>query len=591
MTSHTKLPINSHFSNPSNLNEDFDLFNNSGNLAGTGDSSPFIKDEPDDSGFNPNRFSDNQHLYDMNSHQFGQNFNQGIDPSELTMQNDYPFGSQHNMTSSFHMGNSGVIGDDELIDLDLNGQQGNQNGMNGYNNEINMQRNDTGMTSYFPNQGQPTGMDMSQQNRMTHMYSNTPEGAPIQSPFVHGFNYEQFRSLPSQQLPQHASPQMRPSSGQRIGSFENSYMSKPRPAVPQNLDRKLSDSRSPMTPKTPALAGLHLGTPDSTSFQSQPIQTMQHRHQKSLSNQWDSNPGSLHSYVESPISSPGHPSHHAQISEVIKSGKHASLPAKVDIGPGHGTTQTQEAKRRRRRESHNLVERRRRDNINERIQDLSRLVPQHRLEDEKVRKHLANNSPISPTIGATSISPPQATSLLAGGTGRRATGNITMGIPIEEKEKGPNKGDILNGAVGWTRDLMWALYQSLQRESDLVQYLSDNGLSWPYEQSEEEKRMRTELFDAMEKNDPATFAYSRAPGSGLRVPKHTNIAGESVNPPTGTLSPQSLSPAFQSGGSGTNSGSTGVQQQPQFWGGGGSGHAAISFKEEDEELADQFMET
>jgi hypothetical protein len=44
-------------------------------------------------------------------------------------------------------------------------------------------------------------------------------------------------------------------------------------------------------------------------------------------------------------------------------GKHTSLPAKVDIG------QTQDAKKRRRRESHNLVECRCRDNINERIYD------------------------------------------------------------------------------------------------------------------------------------------------------------------------------------------------------------------------------
>ena len=72
--------------------------------------------------------------------------------------------------------------------------------------------------------------------------------------------------------------------------------------------------------------------------------------------------------------------------------KHSSMPAKVENGtlppPGF---QSQEAKKKRRRESHNAVERRRRDNINERIGDLSRLVPQHRLEDEKVRKHINNN--------------------------------------------------------------------------------------------------------------------------------------------------------------------------------------------------------
>jgi hypothetical protein len=298
--------------------------------------------------------------------------------------------------------------------------------------------------------------------------------------------------------------------------------------------------------------------------------------------------------MESPISSPGHhPSHHLGISEILKSGKHASLPTKVDTvhHPHHSVSaqaalESQEAKRRRRRASHNLVERRRRDNINERIQDLSHLVPHHRLEDDKIRKQLMNNSALSPSVGGTGLSPTNAaTSLLAGSGGRRATGgNITMGLPIEEKEKGPNKGDILNGAVAWTRDLMWALHRKIEQEDQLAELISSLGGSWPFEQTEEDRRMRTELLDAMEKNDPTSFSYSRAPGSGLRVPKHTNIAGDSLQPGqqggqqnNGTLSPQSLSPAFHNGGGGSGSGSSG---QPQFW--NSSGHAGMSFKEEDE---------
>lgn len=339
------------------------------------------------------------------------------------------------------------------------------------------------------------------------------------------------------------------------------------------MDRASLDARSPMTPKTPALGALTLGTPESGSFPTQPIRTgLQHRHQKTLSNQWDGTPGSAHSFVESPISSPGHP-HHAGISEILKSGKHASLPAKVDTHmPGSAQDlESQEAKRRRRRASHNLVERRRRDNINERIQDLSHLVPQHRLEDDKVRKQLVNNTAMS----ATGATPNAATSLLAGGNGRRATaGNITMGLPIEEKEKGPNKGDILNGAVGWMRDLMWALHVKLQQESELAEIISNLGGTWPFEQTEEEKRMRTEILDALEKNDPSSFTYSRAPGSGLRVPKHTNMAGDSVAG-NGALSPQSLSPPFNG-----NGGSNGGSGQAQYW--SSSGHAGMSFKEEDE---------
>ncbi|KAK2755901.1 hypothetical protein FQN54_005697 [Arachnomyces sp. PD_36] len=539
-------------------------------MTETSTATPFIKNEPDD---HDSQFMMSQPGYSMVNPSFGNQFNnqagsEGIDPSELSMPNGgfmpySSFGSQHNMSSSFNLGNSG-IDTDELLDLEISGQDA-------------IPRGDGGM-GFVPEQRQNAGISMSHPGQMPQVYSHTPDGQ-MHNSFVHGnYNYDQFRGM-NQQV-QASSPITGNNS-----HFDSNYNigSKGRPGL-QTGDRN-SDPRSPMTPKTPAVSGLNLGTPESGSFPSQPIRAvnLQHRHQKTLSNQWDGTPGSGQSFGDSPISSPGHPSHHTGISEILKSGKHASLPAKVDTGHGHQSStqalETQEAKRRRRRASHNMVERRRRDNINERIQDLSHLVPQHRLDDDKVRKQLVNNSPLSPTTGATSMSPTNAaTSLLAGGSGRRATaGNITMGLPIEEKEKGPNKGDILNGAVGWTRDLMWALHVKLQQESELAELISTLGGTWPFEQTEEEKRMRTELLDAMEKNDPNTFSYSRAPGTGLRVPKHTNLIGESVQQNTGTLSPQSLSPAFHSGGSGHNSGGQG---QPQFW--NSSGHAGMSFKEEDE---------
>ncbi|PLB43971.1 putative HLH transcription factor [Aspergillus steynii IBT 23096] len=516
------------------------------------ETSIFIKSDPDE--HNSDHFMMSHSGYMSN--QFGNT--DGVDPSELTMQNggfmSYPFGSQQNMSSSFNFGNSG-IDTDELLDLEING----------HNNGIH--RADS-MNFLQDQTHSSAGISMSHPGQMSQMYSNTPEGAPMHSPFMHNsFNYDQFRAM--NQQGQQSAPHM-----QSAGShFEQSYLNgKTRPSL-QAVDRS-ADGRSPMTPKTPALGALTLGTPESGSFPTQPIRTgLQHRHQKTLSNQWDGTPGSAHSYVESPISSPSHP-HHAGISEILKSGKHASLPAKVD---GHmpGSAQdleSQEAKRRRRRASHNLVERRRRDNINERIQDLSHLVPQHRLEDDKVRKQLVNNT----TMSAAGANPNAATSLLAGGNGRRATaGNITMGLPIEEKEKGPNKGDILNGAVGWMRDLMWALHVKHQQEAELAELISSLGGTWPFEQTEEEKRMRTEILDALEKNDPSSFSYSRAPGTGLRVPKHTNMAGDAVSG-NGALSPQSLSPSYNSGAS-TNSGGAG---QAQYW--STSGHAGMSFKEEDE---------
>lgn len=601
MTQTSKAPTNYDFHPDTNSDEGFDIFNSTGNMTGTGNSSPFIKDEPDDYAFNQNSYiSSHQGFTMQTNHAYGTGSTGGIDPSELSMQNgtfpQFNFGSQQNMSSSFNLGNSG-IGDDELLDLEVSDTTRNQNhfqNQHGFRDQDAVQDNGN-LQSFFTDHTQAGSMPGSTHNQMQHVYSNTPDGTPIQSPFVHGFSYAHFGQMQPPQISQHASPHMRPSPGNaRAGSRENNYMNaRPRPSV--GNARKASDSRSPMTPRTPALSGLHLGTPESGSFPSQPIHTNnhnQHRHQKSLSNQWDSTPGSLHSYIDSPISSPGQPANHAQISEILKSGKHASLPAKVDTNhhpvPAY---QTQEAKRRRRRESHNMVERRRRDNINERIQELSHLVPQHRLEDEKVRKHIANNSPLSPTLAATGISPPQATSLLAGGAGRRATGsgvgNITVGIPIEEKDKGPNKGDILNGAVGWTRDLMWALHIKMQQESELADLITQLGGTFPFEPTEEELRMRTELLDAIEVNDPNSFSYTRYPGSGLRVPKHTTVAGEPLTGSNGqghggmmsmggTLSPQSLSPGVQEGGSGANSG----RGEPQFW--SHSGRESLSFKEEDE---------
>lgn len=235
---------------------------------------------------------------------------------------------------------------------------------------------------------------------------------------------------------------------------------------------------------------------------------------------------------------------HPNMGEVLAGRGGASLPAKVENGM-HTNFQTQEAKKKRRRESHNAVERRRRDNINERIHDLSRLVPSHRLEDEKIRKHLSNNGPLSPTLGATGMSPPAATSLLAGGTGRRAAGNITQGLPMEEKDKGPNKGDILNGAVSWTRDMMWQMYQSYKNEEQLRTYIESNGLQWPLSETEDQKRMKSELITAVEKNGLDNFSYSRGPGSGLRVPGHTTIDGSALN---GTNNGQhSVSPVSANG--------------------------------------------
>lgn len=564
-------------------------------MAGTGASSPFIKEENDDQFFgshsNPRFMAGNQQGFGSHHQNFSQFGSHGgsIDPSNLTMGGNgiaMPnggFGSsyQHNYASQPSIPNTGFsknntssfVADDELLEelasdnfpnQSTNGQDFN-GGMDFYSNS-NIHNGSTAL-SVDPNH--------------INGYSNTPDGDPIASPFAHSsFQY------PPQGFPLRQAQQ--PYGSLHSPGYPGSPLSAGGNMFSGSVDSGGLAKRPGLHGGRSSSKGLTRGTPpisklgESSNFATQPIRTPHtHRHQKTLSGQWEAS--SLTSFPGSDFSplSGVHPS--TQISDILKG---TSLPPKLSNSPAPAL-QSQEMKRRRRRESHNLVERRRRDNINERIQELSHLVPMHRLEDEKVRKALQNNSPLSPTLAGLSappsgMSPPQATSGLAGPGARRATaGNITTGIPIEEKDKGPNKGDILNGAVSWTRDLMWMLHTKLQQQAELAQILADNGLDFPFEETEDEKRMHTELMDAMFKNDGSKFNYSRAPGSGLRVPKHTDVKGDPLggsNQLDNSLSPENHS-------SGGDAGQTGMGGAGQYWSGhnsGGSGAGSVSFKEEDE---------
>ena len=364
--------------------------------------SPYIKPEPNEFNFDPSQYMQFQQN-NRNQQQFnGMPNNVNINPANLSQ----------SFSQSYNIGGSNIT-DDELLELDFN-PNGQQNGAFDFNQ---------GMQNFLSQQ------QLQQQNN-TAIFSHTPEGAPMQSPFTHAnFNYAGFRPMEGQQFAgSHSMPQ-------QPGNF--------RPPL-QHMGRKISDSRSPGTPATPAMQ-LQMGE----DFNHPGMQAIQHQRQKSSmgNSGYDSTPDQNSWHDNSPFPSPnGHPMH-PQISEVLKTGTHhhgkvaSSLPTKMEGGAPGYPNHTQEAKRRRRRESHNLVERRRRDNINERIQDLGTLVPQHRLEDEKVRKHLQTNAPLSPSItnAPTGMSPPP--SLLTNPPPRRpaGAGNITQGLPLEEKDKGPTK--------------------------------------------------------------------------------------------------------------------------------------------------------
>ena len=513
-----------------------------------------------------------QHGFTMGGH--GGN---AIDPNDLAMyETNY---SGHNNPSAYSSG-AALFGDDELLD-GLSGPPG-DSGIQSHGQDFGGM-NDISM-------GYPAGFHHGLPVEQPHVngFSSTPDGDPIQSPYVHGHGYSAYRIQQTQPfggaLQSPLSYAGSPLAGSDLNTDSNDQGFHRGKTLSHShaaqRGKPGSTGRGPLTPKTAAMPSLSMNS--DSGFGAQPIRSGGGHHEKTHSGQWMQTPNSVSSFPGSGYSSPLQAGlHSAQINDIIlKQG--TSMPAK--LGATSTAVSSQEAKRKRRRESHNLVERRRRDNINERIQDLSKLVPAHRLEDEKIRKAIQNGTPLSPSLGAIS-SPTQATSALAGPGARRAAagnaGNITTGLPIEEKDKGPNKGDILNGAVSWTRDLMWMLHLKLQQQEELINALLERGGSVPFEFTDDERRMQTELVDAMvriDREEPKSFSYTRTAGSGLRVPHHTDYKGEPVKGNGLSVDHISVSPD----GDGT-SGVGGDGLDPvDFLDYDDEGDGGMDFKEEDE---------
>ncbi|KAK4055445.1 hypothetical protein OIO90_003283 [Microbotryomycetes sp. JL221] len=127
-------------------------------------------------------------------------------------------------------------------------------------------------------------------------------------------------------------------------------------------------------------------------------------------------------------------------------------------------------KRRKRRESHNAVERRRRDNINERIQELATLLPEVLLEQACNDREDDLNDPNlgqSPSAAHLLPLPPLGTSpaQMAAMTAHliRGTGNMVMGTAGNK----PNKGVILAKSVEYIRYLQQLVELHTQRNVDL----------------------------------------------------------------------------------------------------------------------------
>ena len=115
----------------------------------------------------------------------------------------------------------------------------------------------------------------------------------------------------------------------------------------------------------------------------------------------------------------------------------------------------------------------------------------------------------------------------------------------------------------------------LEQEAHLKDLLQNLGGVWPFEMSDDERRMHSELIEVINRNarQNNVLPYTRAHGTGLRVPGFTNLSGDPVSGEgqggmMGYGSAQSASPGMRSSSSGG---------QQQIW-----NNPTGLFKEEDE---------
>ncbi|KAJ5325123.1 uncharacterized protein N7506_008225 [Penicillium brevicompactum] len=313
------------------------------------------------------------------------------------------------------------------------------------------------------------------------------------------------------------------------GSFFNhNYVGdKPQSSL-EATDQTSSDTKDPLTANISTLRPSNLSYSRSGSVSGHIMQGegLRYSHHNSLSKDIF---GSKRPYGDLPKLSLYHQPHPASNSVSANFDKNTSASAELQTHSSKDTKglESIEAKRQRRRPTHNLVERRRCDNIKERVQDLYNLIPRRRLEEEVVRQQcIKHGSLCLPRAGTGDKA---IISLPAHGTDRCATPrNITEDLLIKEKQRRPNNGQILSGTVSWISDLMGTLYVKYQQEAELAQMIDKLGSTWPFEPAEEDERMRSEILGASDKIDSIVRAHSRGPSNSLCMLTYADITGDQI---------------------------------------------------------------
>lgn len=419
------------------------------------------------------------------------------------------FGSQSNLSSSFQGGGS-TLNDDELgafLDYDPNNHL-QQSLMPHSSGQSHSYRNGAPLNHY--------GFSAPTQINREHLNSfsfDSHQNGQYGSQFANGLSQHRQHN-PSQVT--HGQYQQTP--GPSMYDTGMSY----RPGATQATSNRMPFT--PVSPQNPTITALQqLGTSDTSSHGGHSLPN--HRHRSSSSSQW-SQPlditGSPNN--DSPLTSPmSVPPLNHQSGSLIDQVKGTASGSKSTTQKAQSVpspiVSKDEQKRAKRRHAHNVVEQKRRDKINERIQELSRLVPSHRLEDSKIRRQMALTARSAAATNP-SMSPP--------GPGMRRTSSMSQ-QPTTLEDRDMTKGNSLDSAVTWCRDLMWLLQRKLEQESMLIEALAEVGGTIPFEIPEAESRMASELLIAMEHNSESNFQYSRPHGSGLYVPNYTDHIGRQLS--------------------------------------------------------------
>ncbi|KAK5634752.1 hypothetical protein RRF57_010465 [Xylaria bambusicola] len=239
----------------------------------------------------------------------GQNNGGSVDPNDLSAG---AYGASY--SNNFNGNNStsgGFFNDDELLDTLASPVDRMPNQSNIHNQGQDFGGgNDMSMGFMYTPQPNNQGLQMDQSH--INGYSHTPDGDPIQSPFVHSFG-QQFRQMQHPQSFGNSLQSPVSYSGSPLangdmahdGGDPNYLNTKAHAHMAQGMQRKASNTRSPLTNKTAAaMSALAMNGRESGSFGAQPIRTPGGHHEKSPSAQWIHTPNSLSSFGGSGFPSP-----------------------------------------------------------------------------------------------------------------------------------------------------------------------------------------------------------------------------------------------------------------------------------------------